>query len=459
MRLCRRSLSRSGPPCGLARRVFLVLCLALIAMDNRAMCATRSETESPERAVSFTTYKWNLADRERPLLNLPDRVSADIDLALTYQMDRFGFPLFQSVYYNARLGKYILLLIPSHDRRAQFVELQQSGSTGNYVSNDGLGIQLIDNHDVKTIRTSEATQYTLVHFADGELRCTRVKDHELSIFLNYTRNGLIHEIIDDSGRTIQFNYASYHVGSITQTWNVDSVAQTRTWAVGDKTERTVTAAPANYAHVVDVSSVVSSGKALPNNATVKNYSDEMAASDWLLASIFGGPNAIAAGNGYEPPGLSSQYPLYRGDQIGDDGRLLRGHLSYAMHLYGSADGTGESALYVPMGFTSHSGEPTSGDAVVTFYYPRLGNLTDVTVAVFHVADFQITYECGRVRIGNIGGRGGASPDYKHSHIEFYRGNVGLPSASARPPLRIDPATVFDVNAETASRARRVASDH
>ena len=82
------------------------------------------------------------------------------------------------------------------------------------------------------------------------------------------------------------------------------------------------------------------------------------------------------------------------------------------------------------------------DAAVLFYYPRLGDLTDVTLAVFHVKDFQLSYEGERVRIGNIGGRGGSAGSYKHSHLEFYRGHRGLPSASARVALRIDPATVF-----------------
>jgi hypothetical protein len=47
---------------------------------------------------------------------------------------------------------------------------------------------------------------------------------------------------------------------------------------------------------------------------------------------------------------------------------------------------------------------------VLFYYPKLGNLTDVTLAVFHVADFQIVNDGERfVRIGNLGGPGGSSP--------------------------------------------------
>jgi len=183
------------------------------------------------------------------------------------------------------------------------------------------------------------------------------------------------------------------------------------------------------------------------------YTPAMAASDSMLASIFGGPGAVAAAHSFEPAGLGSQYPLYRGDLIGDDGRVRRGHLSYAMHLYGNASGTGNTPIYVPAGFTSHSNVPTPTDAAITFYYPRLGNLTDVTLAVFHIADFQLSNEGDRVRIGNIGGRGGSIAYYKHSHIEIYRGNVGLPSAAARPRLRIDPASVFTTTSNLASRSR------
>jgi hypothetical protein len=189
--------------------------------------------------------------------------------------------------------------------------------------------------------------------------------------------------------------------------------------------------------------VTKTGKFMPSNAVVNAYTDSMAASDKILARMFGGPSAVVGGNGFEPAGLAASYPLYRGDIVGDDGKVRRGHLSHAMHIYGSPDGTGDSALYVPIGFTAHSAQPSPTDAAVLFYYPRLGNLTDVTLAVFHVTDFQITPDGDRIRIGSLGGRGGSSALYKHSHIEFYQGNVSsLPSASARASLRIDPATVF-----------------
>jgi hypothetical protein len=198
-------------------------------------------------------------------------------------------------------------------------------------------------------------------------------------------------------------------------------------------------------------------KKMPVNALISTYTNEMAATDRLLAKIFGGPGAVAAANSFEPAGLSNQYPLYRGDILGDNGRILSGHLSHAMHLYGSPDGRGETSLYVPTGFTSHSASPTPTDGAVTFFYPRLGNFSNVTVAVFHIANFAITHEGDRVRIGTVGGRGGSYAYYKHSHIEFYRGNTGLPSSSGRPGLRIDPAAVFADEPQTA-RLRKAASN-
>src|SRR5438045_2617698 len=208
---------------------------------------------------------------------------------------------------------------------------------------------------------------------------------------------------------------------------------TKTWSIVDATADD----GAKYAHAVRA------GKFLPSNALIHDYTAEMEESDKLLAQIFGGPNAVVGANGFEPAGLGASYPLYRGDTLGDDGKVRRGHLSYALHMYGSPDGRGDSPVYVPAGFTSHSSEPTPTDAALTFYYPKIGNLTDVTLAVFHVSDFQITSEGDRMRVGNIGGPGGSSPLYRHSHIEFYKGNVGLPAAAARAALRINPASVFE----------------
>lgn len=422
--------------------------IASNARDNGATTEQPGTAESYDDAEGLASYNWNLIERQRPLLNLPDRLRPNIDLSLSYPMDQFEFPLFQSLYFNKRCDDYLLILMPKTGRRAQLVELVRRGTAMLY-ADASTGLRLLDKNDVKILRSRDGTEYTFSLFADGEFRCSRVSGARgPALTLSYASDNLLQRITDPSGRTVKLNYQSGRFDSITQTWSANSVSLTRTWTIRES-KISVQRAHANYSRPT----LLGIAKAVPHNATTPSYTREMVECDRLLARIFGDPGAVAAANGFEPQGLARQYPLYRGDLVGDDGRTLRGHLSYAMHLYGNADGTGNSSIYVPDGFTTHSNEPSPTDAAVLFYYPRLGNLTSVTIAVFHVADFGISYHGGRVRIGNIGGPGGSSALYKHSHIEFYRGNTPLPSASARPSLRIDPASVFGLRTEAASNAR------
>jgi hypothetical protein len=385
-----------------------------------------------------TTFQWNLSDRELPLLGLPNRrLSAGLDQSLSYPLDQSNLPLFQTLSYDEEHSRFLLPSLSTGSKNVHFIEFVATGDRATYTSNDGANIKLVDNDNMKTVRTSDGTRYIFVRYPGGEFRCATIKDAQgVSLNLLYTANGLLlHGLVDSSGRTITFNYAKEGIQSITQTWMANSEGLTKTWLVGEQPENLLEAI--KYSHAVGFAA-----KSLPSNAVVRQYSAEMAASDKMLAQIFGGQHATAGGNGFEPAGLAASYPLYRGDIIGDDGIKRRGHLSYAMHLYGNTDGTGDSPLYIPTGFTTHSDQPSPTDAVVIFYYPRLGNLTDVTLAVFHVADFQIRDEGDRIRIGSIGGPGGSSASYKHSHIEFYRGNTGLPPLNARAGIRIDPAKVF-----------------
>ena len=399
------------------------------------------KTPTTSSVASAAAFKWNVRDRELPLLGLPNsHLTPGFDQSLTYPLDQFSFPIFQALNYNDEHTRYLLPSLSRESKGVHFIEFAPGESKNTYNSIDGSNIKLVDNDNMKVVRTSDGTKYIFVRYPDGEFRCASIRDHGgASLNLLYTANGLLlHGLVDSSGRTITFNYASDGIRSITQTWMANAEGMSKTWMVGEQPEKPINP-DAKYSHWVSTFT-----KALPANAVVRRYTAEMANSDRTLAHIFGSTNAVAGANGFEPAGLAAAYPFYRGDIIGDDGIERRGHLSYAMHLYGSADGTGDSPLYVPAGFTQHSGEPSPRDAAMTFYYPRLGNLTDVTLAVFHVADFQISYEGDRVRIGSIGGPGGSSPSYKHSHIEFYRGNTGLPPLSARPGLRVEPTTVFAV---------------
>ncbi|HMG76615.1 MAG TPA: hypothetical protein VK582_24275 [Pyrinomonadaceae bacterium] len=398
-----------------------------------------ADTGSVESAGA--SFKWNVSDRGLPLLGLPNtHITPGLDQSLGYPLGQFSFPIFQALNYDDEHGRYLLPSLSTESKGVHFIEFAPGERKNTYTSIDGANLTLIDNDSMKVVRTSDGTKYIFVRYPDGEFRCASIKDSSgAALNLLYTANGLmLHGLVDSSGRTITFNYANDGIKSVTQTWMANSEGLSKTWTVGEQTETPIIPS-VKYSHAVSAFT-----KALPANAIVRQYTSAMAAADKTLARIFGGSNAVAGANGFEPAGLAASYPLYRGDIIGDDGIKRRGHLSYAMHLYGNADGTSDSPLYVPAGFTQNSGQPSPTDAVVTFYYPRLGNLTDVTLAVFHVADFQMSPEGDRVRIGSIGGPGGSSASYKHSHIEFYRGNTGLAPLAARPRLRIDPTTVFTV---------------
>jgi len=423
--------------------------VAIASADGYAVPESRAGESFDSAEAESTAYRWNVDDKRSPLLGLPDAtLKPGLDRSITYPMAQFNFPIFQSLSYDEENGRYLLPSISREGKGVHFIALEPTESKNTYASTDGTNLKLIDNDSLKTVRAGDGTRYIFVRYPDGEFRCAGIKDAGgANLSMLYTANGLmLHGVVDSSGRTLTFNYGGAGIESVTQTWMANSEGLTKTWAVGDST--IVETKSVKYSHVVGLNSL----KVLPNNAMVRQYTAEMGASDKMLARLFGGPSAVAGANGFEPAGLAGEYPLYRGDIAGDDGLVHRGHLSYAMHLYGSADGRRDSPLYVPAGFTSHSAQPSPTDGVVTFYYPRLGNLSDVTLAVFHVADFQISNEGERVRIGNIGGPGGATPAYKHSHIEFYRGNAGLPALSARPGLRIDPSTVFGPQSSESARS-------
>ena len=92
--------------------------------------ATSSVVSSASDSIAI--YPWNLSDGGQPLISLPDHVGAGVDLSLSYSMDQFEFPLFQSIYYKKSARKYILMVIAKQGRRAQFIDLSvaQSVSSG-----------------------------------------------------------------------------------------------------------------------------------------------------------------------------------------------------------------------------------------------------------------------------------------------------------------------------------------
>lgn len=202
-------------------------------------------------------------------------------------------------------------------------------------------------------------------------------------------------------------------------------------------------------------------------AVDKYYTHEMERCDKKLAAIFGGTKAIIAAEGFEPEGLAFVQSYYRGDVV-DRGKMFVGHLSYtAMHLYGSSDGTRfgvdgslDTDIYIPAGFErlnqARRQTPTATSARVNFYYKKLGSSkTDVTLVVDHVNGFGLRQQGDRWHSGRTGGRGGGgSTNYRHAHLELYKGDVGhafvmvdgrldtAATESRREKLRIPFADVF-----------------
>lgn len=435
-------------------RFFTILVLAglsLVLPTSFALAKEESRTMNLTPLANNSLMLWNLVDREEPLLNLPENVQPDLDLNLTFPFGQFGIPLSQSLQYNAQTHRYLLMLTSDNGRKGNFLELRQVGSSRTYATNQSPGVELIDQGSIKVLRGTNGNQYSFIAISENELRCIQIQDRMGAfIRLRYNSEGLLDGLSDNAGRTLSVGYANNHVAKLVQTWSVAEVKMIRSWNPAISTHENL-----RYETSLERAPRFGLAKSLPTNAMISAYSVEMAECDRMLARIFGGPGAVAAANSFEPAALSGQYPIYRGDLRGSDGVLRRGHLSFAMHLYGSEDGTATTPLYVPTGFTSHTTTPTPTDAAITFFYPRLGNFSNVTLAVFHVADFAIKEESGRIRIGNIGGRGGSFELYKHSHIEFYRGNTGLPASNKRQALRIDPALVFSTGYDSV-RLRTIA---
>lgn len=160
------------------------------------------------------------------------------------------------------------------------------------------------------------------------------------------------------------------------------------------------------------------------NQKIPVYSEEKRKCDEELARKFGGPGAVAAGNDYEPS------LKYRGTLLGRPG-----HLTNMMHIYGSADGTRNTTVFVPANYDKVT---VLGPGSLAFHYPQLGNRTDVLLVVFHVANYSLgPVVDGRRSIGQTGGPGNEdSLNYKHSHFELFPGGAYPLTEEERKEIRI-----------------------
>jgi hypothetical protein len=78
-------------------------------------------------------------------------------------------------------------------------------------------------------------------------------------------------------------------------------------------------------------------------------------------------------------------------------------------------------IFVPAGYQGQPTRPSPTARVVLINYAHLGNLNNVTLAIYHVGNFGVQPAGDRVRIGTTGGPGGADSGDFHSHFELWNG--------------------------------------
>src|SRR5712692_1511118 len=211
---------------------------------------------------NILSYKWNVDERQLPLLALPEHLADGLERSLTYPLDQFHLPLFQALNYDDEHGKYLLPLISQANTGIHFVEFQPSASRNTFASVDGTNIQLVDIDTLKIFRTSDGTKYIFVRYPDGEFRCASIKQaNGASLSLLYAANGLtLHGVVDSFGRTLTFNYTDNGIKSITQKWMANSEGITKTWLVGDQS-KDVADKSVKYSHAVGFVAL----KSIPTN--------------------------------------------------------------------------------------------------------------------------------------------------------------------------------------------------
>ncbi|HWN11018.1 MAG TPA: PKD domain-containing protein [Pyrinomonadaceae bacterium] len=207
----------------------------------------------PGNGLTARDTAWSV-----PLLNLPGRAGLDLGLHLSYTSlvwtrsgpyiyfdedngwpspgFRLGFPTIQGKVFDAQAGDNVYLMITGGSR----VSLRQVGTSNVYEAADSSYLQLIDNGGSLLVRTTDGTQLSYQPFNDG-WHCTQIKDRNGNyLTVSYDWRGDITTIIDTLARPITFNYdTNANLTSITQTWAVNGVPTTHTWATFGWETRTV----------------------------------------------------------------------------------------------------------------------------------------------------------------------------------------------------------------------------
>jgi RHS repeat-associated protein len=203
---------------------------------NNPRLEPRNETGRPGVNAASQNLNWSI-----PILSLPGRSGLNAGLSLSYNSlvwvknkpgtaiffnadngtpsagFQLGFPYIQPLFYNTDAKQWSYMMItPSGGR----VEFRYTGRAGFYEAVDGSNAQLQSDGSGITVRTADGTQMRFTVPAQGELRCSEIKDRNGNFITIDYSDGVIGLITDTLGRKVRFNYDdSKRLVSITQKVN------------------------------------------------------------------------------------------------------------------------------------------------------------------------------------------------------------------------------------------------
>src|SRR5690348_14226622 len=121
------------------RQHFILSSLLLIAiLATFTMVQGKGELRSSRLATANNaSLSWNLVDKDEPLLTVPEQLRTDQDLTFSFPFGQFAIPLTQSLHYNAKAHRFLLMLTSDNGRRGNYFELLQVGTSRTYVTQAG----------------------------------------------------------------------------------------------------------------------------------------------------------------------------------------------------------------------------------------------------------------------------------------------------------------------------------
>jgi RHS repeat-associated protein len=186
---------------------------------SNARSRPQNETGEPGVDLGSRNFNWST-----PLVSLPGRAGLDLNLVLYYNSlvwtrqgaaiqfnpdngfpgpgFRLGFPTIQERFVDSETGAFAYMSVTASGGR---VTLKRVGASSLYEATDGSYLQFDEGTNV--MRETDGTQFFFVNIANGEKRCTQIRDRNGNyIGIAYDGANRVDYVVDTLGRVVDFVY-------------------------------------------------------------------------------------------------------------------------------------------------------------------------------------------------------------------------------------------------------------